>query len=59
MPGEGNAVQCYTLNSITMKTENFAIAVFHFSIAYSSQKWTAVAWEALAVDGSALTALKR
>ena len=42
-----------------MNTENFAIAVFHFYIAYGLQKWTAVAWEAFAVDGSALPALKR
>ena len=27
--------------------ENFAIAVFHFCIAYGSQKWTAVAWQLL------------
>ena len=32
-----------------MKTENFAIAVFHFCSAYGLRKWTAVAWESLAV----------
>ena len=32
-----------------MNTENFAIAVYHFSSACSLQKWTAVAWEAFAV----------
>jgi len=32
-----------------MRNEYFAIAVFHFYIAYGSQKWTAVAWEAFAV----------
>ena len=32
-----------------IRNEYFAIAVFHFCIANSSHKWTAVAWEAFAV----------
>ena len=32
-----------------MNTESFAIAVFHFCSAYDLRKWTAVAWESLAV----------
>ena len=38
-----------------MNTENFAIAVYHFSSACGLQKWTAVAWEAYTASSIVVT----